>query len=254
MKTRFCVLVTVASFLATSSTPLYSADFLGDALKKGLPQPPVSGGSPTGQAAGKGLDDSTIASGLKDALSVGTKHAVSLVSKLDGYFGNEAIKILLPDKIQKAAELVGKLGYQKQVDEFILSMNRAAEKAAPKASAYFADAIKGMSIEDARKILSGRDTAATEYFKSKTSSKLYDEFKPSVSESMNQVGVTRSYNAMMSKVPAVPFAKPKSVDLDHYVTTKAPDGLFYMVGQEEQKIRTNPVAQTTNLLKKVFGK
>jgi hypothetical protein len=111
-----------------------------------------------------------------------------------------------------------------------------------------------MSMEDARKILSGGNTAATDYFKSKTSSKLYDEFKPSVTESMNQVGVTRSYNAMMGKVPAVPFAKPESVDLDHYVTTKALDGLFYMVGQEEQKIRTNPMAQTTDLLKKVFGK
>ena len=113
---------------------------------------------------------------------------------------------------------------------------------------------KGMTIDDARKILSGGDTSATEYFKSKTSSKLYDEFKPSISESMSQVGVVRSYNDMMSKVPAVPFAKPESVDLDHYVTTKALDGLFQMVGHEEQKIRTNPAARTTELLTKVFGK
>jgi hypothetical protein len=252
MKTLFCILLAVVCFLGTLPAPVDSADFLGDALKKGLPQLP--GGSATSQAAGTGLDEGTIASGLKDALSVGTKNAVSLVSKLNGYFGNEAIKILLPDKIQKVAELSGKLGFQKQVDEFILSMNRAAEKAAPKAASYFADAIKGMSIEDARRILSGGNTAATEYFKTKTSSKLYDEFKPSVSDSMNQVGVTRAYNAMMGKVPAVPFAKPESVDLDHYVTTKALDGLFYMVGQEEQKIRTNPVARTTDLLKKVFGK
>jgi len=254
MKTLFRILVLITCFLVIPSTLLHSADFFGDALKKGLPQLPGTGGSPTGQAAGAGLDDSTIASGLKDALSVGTKNAISLVSKLNGYFGNQAIKILLPDNIQKAAELAGKVGYQKQVDEFILSMNRAAEKAAPKAASYFADAIKAMSIEDARKILSGGNTAATEYFKSKTSAKLYDEFKPSVSESMNQVGVTHAYNAMMGKVPSVPFAKPESVDLDHYVTTKALDGLFYMVGQEEQKIRTNPAAQTTDLLKKVFGK
>jgi ribosomal protein L22 len=254
MKTLFRILVTVVFFLLTSSTLLYSSDFLDDALKKGLPQLPGLASSPTGRAAGEGLDDSTIASGLKDALSIGTKKAVSLISKLNGYFGNEAIKILLPDKIQQAAELAGKLGYQKQVDDFILSMNRAAEKASPKAASYFADAIKGMSIEDARKILSGGDTAATEYFKSKTSSKLYDEFKPSVSKSMSQVGVARAYNAMMGKVPSVPFAKPESVDLNHYVTTKALDGLFYMVGQEEKKIRTNPMAQTTDLLKKVFGK
>jgi hypothetical protein len=254
MKPLCCAFGAVACVLALSSTPLYAADFLGDALKKGLPQLPGSGGAPTGQTAGKGLDDSTITSGLKDALAVGTKNAVSLVSKPNGYFGNNAIKILLPDKIQKAAELAGKVGYQKEVDAFMLSMNRAAENAAPKASAYFADAITGMSIDDARKILSGGNTAATEYFKSKTSAKLYEEFKPSVAESMNQVGVTRSYNAMMSKVPTVPFAKSESVDLNHHVTTKALDGLFYMVGQEEQKIRTNPAAQTTDLLKKVFGK
>jgi len=254
MKNLLRTLVTIIYVLAVSSTGLYAADFFGDALKKGLPQLPGGVGSPTGQAAGKGLDDSTIASGLKDALSVGTKNAVNLVSQLNGYFGNQAIKILLPDKIQKAAELAGKVGYQKQVDEFILSMNRAAEKAAPKAASYFSDAIKEMSIDDARKILSGGNTAATDYFKSKTSAKLYDEFKPSVTESMNQVGVTHAYNAMMGKVPSVPFAKPESVDLDHYVTTKALDGLFYTVGQEEQKIRTNPAAQTTDLLKKVFGK
>jgi hypothetical protein len=253
MKAQFHILVPVLYLLAISPPFLYSADLLGDALKKGLPELPGVGGLPAGQAAGRGLDDSTIVSGLKEALSIGTKNAVGLVSKPNGYFGNEAIKILLPDKIQKAADLLGKLGYRKQVDEFILSMNHAAEKAAPKAASYFGDAIKEMSIDDARKILSGGKTAATEYFKSKTWPKLYDEFKPSVSESMNQVGVTQKYNAMMEKVPAVPFAKPESVDLNHYVTTKALDGLFYMVGQEEQKIRTNPVAQTTDLLKKVFG-
>jgi len=233
---------------------LVSADFLGDILKKELPQLPGAGELPTGQAAGKGLDDTTIASGLKEALAIGTKNAVKLVSTLNGYYGNEAIKILLPDKIQKAAEIAGKLGYQKQVDEFIQSMNHAAETAAPKAASFFSDAIKGMTIDDARKILSGGDTSATEYFKSKTSSNLYDEFKPSISESMNQTGVVRFYNAMMSKVPAIPFAKPESVDLDHYITTKALDGLYHMVGQEEQKIRTNPIARTTDLLAKVFGK
>jgi hypothetical protein len=250
MKTLLRIIVTAVFFFATSSTLLYSADFLGDALKKGLPQTPGTGGT----ATGAGLDDSTIASGLKDALSVGTENAVSLVSKAGGYFGNEVIKILLPENIQKAAQLVAKMGYQKQVDDFILSMNSAAEKAAPKAVPYFVDAIKAMSIEDARKILSGSDTAATEYFKSKTSSKLYDAFKPSVSESMNQVGVTNAYNAMMDKVPSSPLGKPESVDLNHYVTTKALDGLFLMVGQEEQKIRTNPMARTTDLLKQVFGK
>ena len=251
MRLYLRVLGALVFLLAASSTLLYSAD-IGDFLK-GLPQRPGSGGAGV-EAPGAGLDNSTIASGLKDALSIGTKNAVNLVSRPNGYFGNQAIKILLPENIQNIAELAGKVGFQKEVDDFILSMNRAAEKAAPKAASYFADAIKEMTIEDARRILSGGNTAATEYFKSKTSSKLYNEFKPGVSESMKQVGVARAYNSMMGKAPSLPFVQKESVDLDHYVTTKALDGLFYMVGQEEQKIRTNPAARTTDLLKKVFGK
>jgi L-2-hydroxyglutarate oxidase LhgO len=110
-----------------------------------------------------------------------------------------------------------------------------------------------MSIEDARKILDGGDTAATEYFKTKTTSRLYDAFKPIISSSMNDVGVTRSYKDMMTKYESIPFADKVSFDLDQYVTTKSLDGLFYMVGQEEKKIRTDPAARVTDLLKKVFG-
>jgi hypothetical protein len=235
-------------------SPSLAADLLGDALKKGLPQLPELIALPQGSAAVRGLDDSTIASGLKEALSIGTKNAVGLVSQLNGYFGNDVIKILLPDKVQQAAEFLGKLGYQKQVDEFIQSMNRAAEKAAPKAASHFADAIRGMSFEDARKILAGNDRAATDYFHSRTSAQLYDAFKPTISESMSQAGVTRSYQAMIGKIPVLSLVKPESVDLDHHVTTKALEGLFHMVGEEEAKIRANPSARTTDLLKRVFAK
>lgn len=252
MKMTLRVTIVACLCLIVYPSALPSADFLGDILKKELPQLPGAGDSPIGRSAGKGLDERTIASGLKEALAVGMKNAVKFVSTVNGYYGNEAIKILLPDKIQDAAELAGRLGYQKQVDEFIQSMNRAAEKAAPKAASFFADAIQGMTIDDARRILSGGDTSATEYFKSKTSSNLYGEFKPSISESMGQTGVVRSYNALMSRIPAVPFVTPESVDLDHYVTTKALDGLFHMVAEEERKIRTNPAARTTELLRKVF--
>ena len=204
---------------------------------------------------GTGQDDSTVVSGLKEALSIGTGNAVTSTSKLDGYFKNQMIKVLLPENIQTMAGVLGKLGYQKQVDDFILSMNRAAEKAAPKAKAYFVDAIKQMSFDDARKILGGGDTAATDYFKSKTSGKLFNEFKPVVSKSMNDVGVTKSYKEMTGKyTSAVPFASLESLDLDQYVTNKALDGLFYMVGQEEKKIRTDPAARVTDLLRKTFGK
>jgi RNA binding exosome subunit len=206
-------------------------------------------------SSGKGEpDESTVVSGLKEALSIGTDKAVTNVSQVDGYFGNQVIKILMPEKIQKVADILGKVGYQKQVDDFVLSMNRAAEKAAPQATSIFVDAIKGMTIEDARKILNGGDTAATEFFKSKTHDKIYDVFKPIVSSSMDEVGVTRSYKEMMGKYESFPFMSKESVDLDHYVTNKAMDGLFYMVGQEEKKIRTDPAARVTDLLKTVFGK
>jgi len=201
-----------------------------------------------------GPDQRTTVSGLKEALSIGTENAVKSVSKTDGYFGNQMVKILLPDKIQKVADVVAKLGFQEQVDSFILCMNRAAEAAAPKATVLFVDAIKAMSFDDARKILQGGDTAATQYFKEKTSKKLYDEFKPVVVSNMNKVGVTKAYKDMMAPYESLPLAPKESMDLDHYVTNKALDGLFLMVGQEEKKIRTNPAARVTDLLKTVFGK
>jgi hypothetical protein len=201
-----------------------------------------------------GPDENTTASGLREALSIGTENAVKNVSRVDGYFGNQAIKILMPGSIQKVADVLGKVGYQKQVDDFVLSMNRAAEKAAPQARSFFVDAIREMTFEDAKKILGGGDTAATEYFKRKTYDKLYNAFKPVISSSMNEVGATRSYKEMMGKYESIPFMNKQSLDLDHYVTSKALDGLFYMVGQEEKKIRTDPAARVTDLLKTVFGK
>jgi hypothetical protein len=219
------------------------ADLLGDFLK-GVKVP----------GAGDSLDNDTVGSGLKEALSVGTHRAVTSVSKSDGYFGNEMIKILMPEKIRNVAEVLRKVGYQKQVDDFVLAMNRAAEKAAPQATDYFVGAIKEMTVQDGQKILNGGNTAATDYFKSKTSDKLYTAFKPIVKQSMDQAGVARAYKNMMSSYSSVPFVKSESLDVDHYVTTKSLDGLFYMVGQEERKIRTNPAARTTDLLKKVFGR
>jgi hypothetical protein len=254
MKTRLWTSLIILLGFVFVPSPSPAADFLGDALKKGLPQLPGLIDLQQGPAAVGGLDDPTIASGLKEALSIGTKNAVGLVSRLNGYFGNDVIKILLPDKVRQAAEILGKLGYQMQVDEFIQSMNRAAEKAAPKAASHFADAIRSMSIEDARKILGGNDRAATDYFQSRTYDQLYDAFKPTISESMSQVKVTRAYQAMIGKIPVFSLVKPDSVDLDRHVTTKALDGLFHMVGEEEAKIRANPVARTTDLLKKVFAK
>jgi len=215
-------------------------------LLKSIPLPAVTGPA---------QDSATVASGLKEALSVGTKNAVGLLSGKDGYFANEAVKILLPENVRRLGDALRMAGYQKEVDAFVLSMNRAAEKAAPRAADIFAGAIREMSITDAQKILGGGNTAATEYFKSKTSTQLFDAFKPDISKSMSEVGVTRAYKAMTDRYTSmVPFAKVESLDLDRYVTNKSLDGLFYMVGQEETKIRTNPAARTTELLRKVFAK
>jgi hypothetical protein len=223
---------------------------LGPPVHAGLMDDLIQGAG-VGQKSGPG-NDQTIA-GLKEALSIGTGHAVTATSKTNGYFGNQAIKILMPEKIQKVADVLGRMGYQKEVDDFVLSMNRAAEKAAPQAKSIFVDAIHQMTIEDARKILDGSDTAATDYFKAKTSGKLYEAFQPIVSSTMNEVGTTRSYKEMMGKYTALPFAGAESLDLDRYVTNKALDGLFYLVGQEEIRIRTDPAARVTDLLKSVFG-
>jgi hypothetical protein len=201
-----------------------------------------------------GLSQAKIGSGLKEALKIGTGNAVSLTGKLNGYFMNEAIKILMPEKMRTMEKGLRTIGYGPQVDEFILSMNRAAERAAPGAKQIFWNAIGEMTFDDARKILAGGDTAATDYFKAKTTDKLTAAFTPVVDQATNEVGVTRQYKELVGKFQTIPFMKSETLDINHYVVTKALDGLFYMVGEEEKKIRTNPAARVTDLLKEVFGK
>ncbi len=200
------------------------------------------------------LEQSTIISGLKEALALSTEKAIALVGKTDGYFGNQAIKILMPEKMRMVTDALGKMGMQKQVDEFILSMNRAAEKAAPKAASIFGDAIKNMNLEDAQKILNGGNTGATDYFKLKTSDSIYTEFKPIIAATMGEAGTTRLFENIMSKAKTLPLMSGTKFDLDDYVTRKSTDGLFMMLGQQEKLIRINPGARSTDLLKKVFGK
>ena len=223
------------------------AGFLDDLSRTLLP--------PT-QQGGSSLDNITMVKGLKEALATGTERAVTTVSRPDGYLGNQLIKIVLPERLQQAANLLGKLGYQQQVDELVLSMNRAAEKAAPQAAGFFGDAIRQMTLEDAKGLLQGGDTAATRFFEDKTRSRLFEAFKPSVSASMDKVGTARAYKEMIGKYEALPLAaltgKP-SLDLDSYVTDRALDGLFKMVAEEERKIRNNPAARTSDLLRTVFG-
>ena len=200
-----------------------------------------------------GLSEAKVGSGLQEALKIGTENAVTQTSSFDGFLMNKAIKILMPKPLQMMEQPLRLVGYGPQIDEFVVGMNRAAEKAAPFAKDIFWGAIGEMTFDDARKILNGGDTAATDYFKAKTSKKLQTAFKPSVTDVMNQVGVNQQYNALVSKYKDVPFSKSIAFDVNQYVTEKTTDGIFFVVGQEEKKIRTNPAAQVTDLLKEVFG-
>lgn len=200
------------------------------------------------------LSDEKITSGLKEALQVGTDNAVRSTGRPDGYFGNEAIKVLMPEKLRTLEKGLRAIGYGPDVDEFVLSMNRAAERAAPHAKAIFWDAILELSFEDARQIFSGGDTAATDYFRDKTTDKLVGAFTPVVEEAMDEVGVTRQYNQLVGRARAIPFLKSELLDINEYVVSKALDGLFYVLAEEERKIRKDPAARITELLKEVFGK
>jgi hypothetical protein len=241
VKTRARAWLTAVLALLLGATSAFAQ--LPDLLKR-LPQLPASGD----------LGDARIGEGLKEALRVGTENAVSLTGRLDGYFANQAIKILMPERLKSLEQGLRLIGQGDRVDELVLGMNRAAEKAAPAARGIFVDAIGEMSIDDARTILSGPDTAATDYFKGKTTGKLTAAFQPVVQKAMNEVGLARQYNDLLTQAKAIPFFRAEEYDLDHYVVGKSLDGLFHVVGDEERKIRTNPAARTTDLLREVFSR
>ena len=203
--------------------------------------------------ASQGLGQSDIVAGLKEALRVGTENAVNVTSKLNGYYSNPEIKIPLPENVRKVENVLRMAGLGQQVTSFEQSMNRAAERAAPEAKALFVGAIKQMTFADAKKILNGRENEATLFFKDKTYHALGQRFQPLVHDAMAEVGVTRYYQTLEDKIRVLPVKGLMDVDLDQYVTDKALDGLFVMLAQEEAKIRTDPAARVTDILKKVFG-
>lgn len=201
----------------------------------------------------KGLSEDEIVKGLKQALEIGTDNAVQTVSQTNGYFKNPKIRIPLPENVKNVEKILRATGFGGQLDEFELSMNRAAERAAPEAKTIFWDAIKQMSFADGRQILDSADDAATRYFEDKTSDRLQKIFKPITHQAMSEVGVTRSYQSLDAKIRTIPYADQMSFDLDQYVTDKALSGLFVMLAEEEKKIRQDPAARVTDLLKKVFA-
>ena len=198
------------------------------------------------------LTTTEIASGLKQALEVGAQNSSNQLSAVDGFFKNAAIKILLPEEALKVEKTLRDLGMGSLVDKAILSVNRAAEDASKSAATIFIDAIKAMTIQDAVGILKGGDFAATNYLKSKTTPSLIAAFKPVIQQSLDKVNATKYWSDVFNNYNK--FATNKvNPDLSGFVTGKAIDGIFYQVSLEEQKIRKDPVARVTDLLKKVFG-
>ncbi len=213
-----------------------------------------------------GLSQDQMVGGLKDALGNGLQHAIATLGHDDGFLTNLDVKIPLPEKLQSAQKTLNALGQGKLADEFVATMNHAAEQAVPAAATVFGDAVKQMSIDDAKTILNGPNDAATQYFRRTTQTDLYARFLPIVQQATAQAGVTASYKNMMAKVSgggtlggafggalAGKYLGSDALDVDAYVTRKSLDGLFKMVAEQELQIRQNPVARTTDLLKQVFN-
>jgi hypothetical protein len=205
------------------------------------------------ESGGVPLSETDIANGLKEALQVGTNNAVGVLNLTDGYFKDPLVKLLFPPEAQRAADKLRSLGMGQLVDDFVLSLNRGAEKAAKEAGPIFVDAIKTMTIQDAKNILHGADNAATEYFKAKTTTALKGKFYPVIQNSLNSVNATKHWTDITTTYNKIPLVQPVNTDLADYATTKAMDGLFLKVAGEEKKIRENPAARVSELLKKVFG-
>ena len=209
-----------------------------------------------GLAAGASLDaisNKDAVAGLRAALDKGSQVAVATLGKTDGFFGNQKVKIPLPESLQRAEKLMRSVGMSKYADELILTMNRAAEAAVPEAKKLFVDAVKKMTVQDAKGILTGGDTAGTAYFKRTTSEQLRARFLPIVQKATKKVKLADKYNEYAERGAKFGLVKKEDANLDSYVTQKALDGLFYMVAEEEKKIRQDPVKAGSDLLRKVFG-
>ncbi|MEP7258615.1 MAG: DUF4197 domain-containing protein [Flavitalea sp.] len=203
---------------------------------------------------GGGLSNEDIVSGLKEALSVGAQNSATKLSAADGFFANAAIKVLMPEEAKKVESTLRSVGMGSMVDDAILSMNRAAEEASKSAAPIFVSAIKGMSFQDAFGILKGNDTAATTYLKGKTITDLTGSFKPVINDALEKTNATKYWKTLFETYNKLPTTFKKiNTDLSGYVTEKALTGLFFQVAVEEKKIRKDPAARVTDVLKKVFG-
>ncbi len=213
-------------------------------------------GQPAGQPAASGVDalsTADINAGLKEALTRGAGAAVAQLGQKDGFFGNAALKIPLPPSLQKAEKAMRLFGMGKQADELVLSMNRAAEAAVPHAKTLLVDAVKAMTLEDAKGILTGGQTAATDFFRSKTEAQLTERFGPIVKASTDKVGLAQQYNQYAGAAAQLNLIDKKQASVEQYVTQQALDRLYTVIGEKEAALRANPMQAGSDLLKKVFG-
>ncbi len=199
-----------------------------------------------------GLDAGTAAAGLREALEHGTARAVGTLGRVDGFWSHPTLRIPMPEKLEKMEKVLRRLGQDKLADDFVRSLNRAAEAATPAARDIFVGAIRNMSIQDALAILKGPPDAATQYFRQHTGAPLTAAFLPIVARSTEAVGATAHYKKLVKKAAPLGLFDARELDLDDYVTRKTLDGVFALVAQEEKRIREDPVARTTDLLRKVF--
>jgi hypothetical protein len=200
------------------------------------------------------LSQSDAAGGIRESLAAGVKSAITQLGKPDGFFADQAVKILLPKNVQKLADTARKLGAGRYVDDLEVSMNRAAEKAVPAAADVFAGAVKQMTVQDALSIVSGTDDAGTQYFRRVTSEQVRAKFLPIVAQATGETGVTQKYKTLNQKGGGLGklLGGGQSVDLDSYITDKAMDGLYFYIAQKERDIRKNPLQQGSDLLRRVF--
>jgi hypothetical protein len=212
-------------------------------------------GSSSSSTSASVLSNDQIIQGLKEALSIGAEKAIGILGREGGYLDDAQVKIPLPSGLKSVAKGLRSFGQGELVDEFEMTINRAAERAVPETLAIFGDTIREMSVQDARGILDGGDTAATDYFKEKSSGRLTQAILPIVQRATREAGVTAAYKGLVSQVGFLGnYVDMSSLDLDNYVTTRALDGLFLKLAEQEQLIRRDPVARTTDILKTVFGR
>ncbi|MFM9880832.1 MAG: DUF4197 domain-containing protein [Burkholderiaceae bacterium] len=199
------------------------------------------------------ITEGEASAGLKAALESGALSAIGLLGKTDGFLGNAKVRIPLPGFLEDAGKLMKKLGQGKRIDELVTSMNRAAETAVPLAKNLLVGAVKSMSVTDAKQILTGGDTSVTQFFAEKTRTPLSGTFLPVVTKATEKVGLAQKYNDVAGKASSMGLLKKEDANIQQYVTGKSLDGLYYMIGEEEKKLRQNPLGSSSAILKKVFG-